>query len=72
MRTVFSPADLPFILRAYVDGIQTAFIVAIALACLCTIIAFGTKWQKLQPAPKIGMVDGAESSTKILEAKAEV
>lgn len=52
-------------------GIQTAFIVAIALACACTVIAFGTKWQKLQAAPHPTESDVAESNTKVLEAEAE-
>lgn len=48
VRKVFSPADVPFILRACVRGIQTALIVAIAVAGTCTIIAFGAKWGKMQ------------------------
>jgi hypothetical protein len=72
VRTVFAPADIPFILRAYVDGIQTAFIVAIAMACACTIISFGAKWQKLQAASEPREVDSAESSSKTAEADAMV
>ncbi|RDW72815.1 hypothetical protein BP6252_06722 [Coleophoma cylindrospora] len=67
VRKVFAPADLPFILRAYMDGIQTAFIVAIALACACTLFSFGAKWQKLEPAPKPEEADVAEQDTKTLE-----
>ena len=70
VRTAFAPADLPFILRAYTEGIQTAFIVAITLACLCTVVAFGAKWQKLQSAPKPGVASGTQSSTKSEEADA--
>jgi hypothetical protein len=55
-----------------VDGIQTAFIVAIALAAACTIIAFGTKWQKLQPAPKAEEANSTDLNIKAMEAKAEV
>jgi MFS transporter, DHA2 family, glioxin efflux transporter len=57
-----------------VDGIQTAFIVAIALAAACTIIAFGTKWQKLQSAPKAEEANSTELSIKAsaMEAKSEV
>jgi MFS transporter, DHA2 family, glioxin efflux transporter len=58
LRTVFSPTEIPIILRAYVHGIQTAFIVAIALAATATLIAFGAKRKKLEAAPK----DGAASS----------
>ena len=69
MRTAFSPTDLPLILRAYVEGIQTAFIVAIALACVCTIVAFGAKWEKLQAAPKPGAA--GDGSTKAVEAEGD-
>ncbi|KAK9326757.1 major facilitator superfamily domain-containing protein [Lipomyces starkeyi] len=75
LRKVFSPTDMPFILRAYVSGIQTAFIVAIALAGACTLIAFGAKWQKLQAAPKAGETEEAESpeqSIKAIEAGSSV
>ncbi|KAK9310859.1 major facilitator superfamily domain-containing protein, partial [Lipomyces starkeyi] len=75
LRKVFSPTDIPFILRAYVSGIQTAFIVAIALAGACTLIAFGAKWQKLQAAPKAGETEEAESpeqSIKAIEAGSSV
>jgi hypothetical protein len=70
LRTVFSATEVPIILRAYVKGIQTAFIVAIALAAACTVISFGANWQKLQAAPK----DGAEPSPAEIseEAKSEV
>jgi hypothetical protein len=55
-----------------VDGIQTAFIVAIALACACTILSFGTKWQKLQAASEPREADGAGSGSKTAEADAMV
>ena len=72
MRTAFSATDLPFILRAYVDGIQKAFIVAIALACACTIIAIGAKWQKMQSPPNPREANAVGSSTKDEEAGAVV
>ena len=72
VRTVFSPADIPFILRAYVSGIQTAFIVAIALAGACTIIAFGAKWQRLQSPPTLEEANNTEPSITAMEAKSEV
>jgi len=71
VRATFAPKDVPFILRAYVDGIQTAFIVAIALACACTIVAFAARFQKMQLAPKEGE-GGVEPSTKTGEAEAVV
>lgn len=64
VRSSFLAKDIPFILRAYVDGIQTAFIVAIALSATCTLIAFGTRWQKLQAAPQHGDDVVAEENTK--------
>jgi len=70
IRTVFSPTDLPFILGAYVKGIQTAFIVAVTLACACTLLAFATKWQKLQGPDAGGDVEGAMADGKNAEAKA--
>ena len=72
VRAVFSPTDIPFILRAYVSGIQTAFIVAIALASTCTVIAFGAKWQKLRPAPMPRLAGGAETNTGTTETKDKV
>ncbi len=72
VRTDFAPADIPFILQAYVKGIQTAFIVAVALACTCTIIAFGAKWQKMQPASNHKYDDGVESSTKTADRETVV
>jgi hypothetical protein len=69
IRTVFKPEQIPIILRAYVHGIQTAFIVAIALAAVCTLAAFGAKFGKMQAAPKEGESPAAETS---VEAKTEV
>jgi len=70
IRTVFSSADLPFILRAYVKGIQTAFIVAVTLACACTVLAFAARWQKLQ-GPDAGRdIEGARVDGGNAEAKA--
>ncbi|KFY15539.1 hypothetical protein V492_01921 [Pseudogymnoascus sp. VKM F-4246] len=50
IRRLFSPAEVAVIMRAYVKGIQTAFIVAIALAATCTLLAFLASWEKLVPA----------------------
>ncbi|KFX94992.1 hypothetical protein O988_06048 [Pseudogymnoascus sp. VKM F-3808] len=69
IRHVFTAEQIPVILRAYVKGIQTAFIVAIALAASCTLIAFAAKWQKLQAAAEDGKAPKPESS---VEAKSEV
>lgn len=66
VRSTFSATDLPFILDAYIDGIKTAFIVAIALACACTVISFGAKWQKLQSAPTASETADAEETSEIV------
>lgn len=66
IRNVFTAEELPFILRGYVKGIQTAFIVSIALAGACTLIAFAADWKKLAPAEEGGQ---AQSQEKGVEAK---
>lgn len=70
IRTVFKPEQIPTILRAYVHGIQTAFIVSIALAASCTILAFATKWKKMQAA--VNNKDGTSNSQISEEVKLEV
>ena len=72
IRNVFAAADIPFILRAYNDGIQTAMIVAIAFAVVCTIIAFGSPWKKLVAAEEPERAQAAPSSDKAVEADALV
>lgn len=71
IRTTFSAEDLPFILRAYVDGIRTAFIVAIALASISCLIALGAKWQKLQPAETPAAAADTKTAAKKEEAGAD-
>lgn len=66
IRNVFTAEEVPFILRAYVKGIQTAFIVSIALAGACTLIAFAADWKKLTPAEGEGR---AASQEKGVEGK---
>ncbi|KFZ19157.1 hypothetical protein V502_03792 [Pseudogymnoascus sp. VKM F-4520 (FW-2644)] len=69
IRRVFTAEEVPIILRAYVKGIQTAFIVAIALAAACTIIAFAAVWKKLEAAEGEGSTPSPEKS---VEAKSDV
>lgn len=69
VRITFAPVDMPFILQAYVEGIRTAFVVAIAFACACTIIAFGAKWQKMQTSSNLEETNTIDSTTKTVEAK---
>jgi hypothetical protein len=73
VRTTFSATDLPFILNAYVKGIQTAFIVSITFAALCTVLAFAAPWKKLESADAPAVTEEtevAESGIKIAEDSA--
>ncbi|KAH8592860.1 major facilitator superfamily domain-containing protein [Bisporella sp. PMI_857] len=66
IRKVFTPEEVPIILQAYMSGLHAAFIVAIALAAACTIIAFGASLEKLQPVPvKDGDAHSLETSVEI-------
>ena len=57
LRHVFTPEQLPGILQAYVSGIHTTMIVAIALAGTSFIIAFMPRWQSIKG--KLPMAAGA-------------
>ena len=67
VRSTFSSTDLPFILRAYVSGIQTAFIVGTALAGTATVLSLAAKWQKMQSPPKEKEASGAASGITTME-----
>lgn len=47
LRKVFSAADLPGILEAYMDGLKIAFALCVALAGISVIIAIFSPWTKL-------------------------
>ena len=47
-------------------------IVAVAMACACTVIAFAAKWQKLQSANEPVADSAAEQSDKTVEADGSV
>lgn len=72
VRNVFGPTDLPFVLDGYVKGIQTAFIVGIALACFCTLSAFLSPIKKMEPAEKPAQVSSADISTENIKKEAAV
>lgn len=48
LRKVFSPEDIPGILRAYMDGLKTAFILAIALGGVSVVISLFPRWINLK------------------------
>ncbi|KAI9837895.1 MAG: hypothetical protein M1837_002685 [Sclerophora amabilis] len=50
LREAFSAEEIPGILLAYVEGLQTAFVIAIAASGLATLVALGSRWQRLQVA----------------------
>jgi hypothetical protein len=55
LRKVFTAAQLPGILQAYMDGLKVAFILAIALGGFCCIISFFPKWKSLKGKVQPGM-----------------
>ena len=53
LRSVFSAADIPGILIAYMDGIKLTFVLAIALAGITLPIALFAKWTNVKPRPVV-------------------
>jgi hypothetical protein len=51
---VFSPADLPGILMAYMDGLQVTFIAATVLAGITLVISVFPKWESIKEKLKAG------------------
>lgn len=49
LRAVFSVEELPGILSAYMDGLKSAFALAVALAGITLPIALFAKWQNVKP-----------------------
>ncbi|KAJ5097478.1 hypothetical protein N7456_008199 [Penicillium angulare] len=47
LRQVFSSAQMPFILTAYMKGLQAAFLVAVVASSLATVVCLATRWIKL-------------------------
>ncbi|KAL2056622.1 hypothetical protein ABVK25_003016 [Lepraria finkii] len=56
LRGVFSDADLPGILVAYMDGLKISFALAIALAGVTLPIALLAKWRNVKPTAPVGAV----------------
>ncbi|KIW68756.1 hypothetical protein PV04_04678 [Phialophora macrospora] len=53
LRRVFTPAQIPGILDAYMDGLRVPFIIAIACACLTFLIAFAPRWESIKGKVKL-------------------
>src|SRR5271155_3381188 len=48
LRKVFSAAQLPGILSAYIDGLRVAFSIGLAVACVAFILSFTPRWESLK------------------------
>lgn len=48
LRTVFSAQQVPGILAAYMDGLRTPFAIAIACACVTSILSVTPRWEKIK------------------------
>lgn len=56
LRSVFSEADLPGVLVAYMDGLKISFALAIALAGITLPIALLARWRNVKPTAPMGAV----------------
>lgn len=50
LRQVFSSDQMEFILTAYMQGLQAAFLVAVVASSLATVVCLGSRWIKLSGA----------------------
>ncbi|KAJ5629524.1 hypothetical protein N7528_003181 [Penicillium herquei] len=50
LREVFTSEQMSFILGAYMQGLQAAFLVAVVASCLATVVCMGIRWTKLSGA----------------------
>ncbi|BAE64650.1 unnamed protein product [Aspergillus oryzae RIB40] len=46
LRQKFSSAQMPFILTAYMNGLQAAFLVAVVASSVATVVCLATRWIK--------------------------
>ncbi|KAI1621775.1 DNA repair protein RAD50 [Exophiala viscosa] len=53
LRNVFSAAELPGILSAYMEGLRVPFAIAIACACVTFLLAFTPKWESIKGKVKL-------------------
>jgi hypothetical protein len=56
LRNVFSAEVIPGIIKAYMDGLQTAYAIAIASAGIATVVSFASRWRNLKGANVTGAV----------------
>jgi hypothetical protein len=56
LRQVFSSEQMNFILSAYMQGLQAAFLVAVVASCLATVVCMGARWVKLSGAAAVASV----------------
>lgn len=47
IRHVFTPEQIPIVIDGYMTGVRVVFAMCIAATGLTTLIALGTRWQKL-------------------------
>lgn len=50
LRQVFSSDQMEFILTAYMQGLQAAFLVAVIASSVATIVCMAVRWVKLSGA----------------------
>ena len=50
LRDVFSAAELPGIVQAYMDGLKLTFVLSVALAGVTVPIALVAKWRSIKPS----------------------
>lgn len=50
LRDVFSVDQIKVILDAYMQGLQTAYLVAVVASCVATVVCLGSRWMKLSGA----------------------
>ena len=49
LRNVFSPEQIPGVVRAYMDGLKLTFVLAVALVGATLPIAAFAKWRNVKP-----------------------
>ncbi|PIG83060.1 efflux pump antibiotic resistance protein [Aspergillus arachidicola] len=47
LRQKFSSAQMPFILTAYMEGLQAAFLVAVVASSVATVVCLAARWMRL-------------------------
>lgn len=56
LRNVFSEEQMVGVLHAYMDGLRTAYAIAIAAAGVATVVSLGSKWRNLKGVSAVGAV----------------